>query len=91
MISVIGMLSGVLSIILGFMASGYSIGSFELETSYGGDAYTGIQNAAAQTANNVRDLAKIVRFGCSSLLIVIGIALICFFTLKIFNFTKKGE
>lgn len=30
-----------------------SSGSYESSQSYGGDAYTGIQNAAAQTANNI--------------------------------------
>ncbi|MBR5279721.1 MAG: hypothetical protein IKU26_01960 [Clostridia bacterium] len=32
-------------------------GSYESYESYGGDAYTGIQNASAQTANNVRALS----------------------------------
>lgn len=34
-----------------------SSGSYESYKSYGGDAYTGIQNAAAQTANNVKNLS----------------------------------
>ena len=33
-------------------------GSYESSKSYGGDAYTGIQNAAAQTANNVYYMNK---------------------------------
>ena len=33
-------------------------GEYEANTSYGGDAYTGIQNAAAATANNVDDLGN---------------------------------
>ena len=33
-------------------------GSYESSETYGGDAYTGIQNAAAQTANNVYYMNK---------------------------------
>lgn len=91
MASILGICSGVLSIILGIVATGYSDGYHEAESSYGGDAYTGIQNAAAQTANNVDDLAEIVKFGVSSLLIVVGIAILCFFVLKLFSYTKKDE
>jgi hypothetical protein len=89
--SVIGIISGIVSMVLGFIVMGYSDGYFESAASYGGDAYTGIQNAAAQTANNVEDLAAIVKFGTSSLLIIVGVAIACFFALKLFDYTKKGE
>ena len=46
---------------------------------YGGDAYTGIQNASAQVSHNVCDLSEIVRDSFSLLLFVIGLALICYF------------
>lgn len=36
----------------------YASGSYETSQKYGGDAYTGIQNAAAQTANNVYYMNK---------------------------------
>ena len=45
---------------------------------YGGDAYTGIQNAAATTSKNVRDLAGIVQFGFGSILLVMGLTLVGF-------------
>lgn len=89
--SVIGIISGFVSIVLGFIAMGYSDGLYESASSYGGDAYTGIQNAAAQTASNVKILASIVKFGTSSLLIIFGITIVCFFALKLFGYTKKGE
>ncbi len=38
-------------------------GGYESSERYGGDAYTGIQNAAAQTANNVEQLSTIVSEG----------------------------
>ncbi|MBQ4111143.1 MAG: hypothetical protein IJC74_09715 [Clostridia bacterium] len=87
--SAVGILSGLSSMILGFITKGYSSGSYEIASSYGGDAYTGIQNAAAQTANNVIALTKIIKFGVSSLLIVIGIAIICFFTIKLLDYMRK--
>lgn len=43
---------------------------------YGGDAYTGIQNAAAKTSNNVAELAKVVNLGFSSVLRIIALVLI---------------
>ena len=89
--SVVGMLSGVLSVIFGFVVMALSDGYYESSQSYGGDAYTGIQNAAAQTANNVEDLAVIAKNGMGFLLIVLGIAIACYFMLKLFSCTKKGE
>ena len=89
--SVIGMLSGALSVIFGFSVMSFNDGYYESTQSYGGDAYTGIQNAAAQTANNVEDLAFIAKTGIGFLLIILGIAIACFFALKLFGYTKKGE
>jgi len=51
-------------------------GAWERSEAYGGDAYTGIQNAAAQTANNVQALARIARFGFGSVLTVGGAAMV---------------
>lgn len=80
-IRVIGILAGVLSIVLAIVVFCAPDGYWESSERYGGDAYTGIQNAAAQTANNVNDLAYIARIGLSSILFVNGIALICFFSM----------
>ena len=43
---------------------------------YGGDAYTGIQNASAQTATNIVNLASIQKIGFGSILLVAGCVLI---------------
>ena len=67
-----GILSTILSIVCYQMVPGFS----ESAKTYGGDAYTGIQNAASQTACNVRWLAEIVRFGLGSILLIAGIILI---------------
>ena len=61
-------------------------GTYTSYNYYGGDAYTGIQQAAADTARNVRDLALIVRSGFQGvsgtgtgfLLLVAGFGLIAF-------------
>ena len=86
----LGILSGIASIVMGIVCFGMYAGSgFSFET-YGGDAYTGIQNAAAQTARNVRDLADIARFGFGSLLIVVGVAILALFIAKIMESNKKA-
>jgi hypothetical protein len=82
------MLSGIISVVCGFIVATFSVGSYEWNSSYGGDAYTGIQNAAAQTANNVQNLAEIAKFGMAALLIVLGLAIVCYFGSKL---TKKDN
>ena len=80
-----GMAAGVLSIIFGFVLRSASTGLYELSNEYGGEAYTGIQNAAAQTANNVTDLAEVVRDGISYLLIAVGLIVIFGFMFKLYK------
>ena len=67
---------GILAIILAIVCFSKDVGNTSLGYSYGGDAYTGIQNAAAQTANNVLYLTRIVRFGFSSVLLVLGLGMV---------------
>ena len=73
----------IVLIIVGIIAIGlsikcYSIDDLDYETNsyYGGDAYTGIQNAAATTSKNVKELAGIVQFGFGSILLVMGLTLV---------------
>lgn len=67
---------GVLSIILAIVCFSMDRGSYTSREYYGGDAYTGMQQAAAQTANNVLYLSDIVQAGCSSILLVGGLSLV---------------
>ena len=85
---VFGMISGILSILFGLLTLSQDTGSWESSTSYGGDAYTGIQNAAAQTANNVQDLAEIVAMGFGFLLISLGLFAFFYFITKIKNLSN---
>ena len=67
---------GIVSIIMSFEAYDLPTGGYESSSAYGGDAYTGIQNAAAQTANNVRYVTEAVGYVGGSLLMVTGLILI---------------
>ncbi len=71
-------IAGIISIVLAIVCLTLSTGYYESNKEYGGDAYTGIQQAAAQTANNVQDLTAAVKTGFSSLLFVIGLISIAY-------------
>jgi hypothetical protein len=73
----------IILIVVGVIALGLSIKCFSFEdldyatkSMYGGDAYTGIQNAAASTSKNVKELAGIVQFGFGSILLVMGLGFV---------------
>ena len=77
--------TGIISIIFGAVCGEAHMpgGVQATEYTYGGDAYTGIQNAAAQTANNVRHLSydidalkDVVTEGFRFVLIITGLVLI---------------
>ena len=69
---------GVLAIIFGIVSFSKDTGSYEWNHSYGGDAYTGIQNASAQTANNIMYMTEATAFGFGAVLTVAGVAMIAF-------------
>ena len=90
----IGIGCGILAIIFAIVVfsgggggvSNMDTGTYTSYNYYGGDAYTGIQQAAADTARNVQSLARIVRTGFQGvsgaglgyLLLIIGFALIVY-------------
>ena len=82
--SIGGMVSGVLSIIFGIVMFTLSDGFNVHYEYYGGDAYTGIQNAAADTAKNLTCLSQIAQFGFGFVLIVAGLIAIFAFARKLF-------
>lgn len=67
---------GIISILFAFNVMSMDAGSYESNEYYGGDAYTGIQQASAQAANNVQDLANITKRGFGFILMVMGSTLI---------------
>ena len=69
---------GIISIALSIKCYSFKELDYESESAYGCDAYTGIQNAAATTSKNVKELASIVQFGFGSLLMVNGLTLLAF-------------
>lgn len=77
-----GIISGILSFIFGIIMFAKKTGYMEFDKEYGGDAYTGIQNAAAQTASNVKNLAEATKNGFAFLLIAIGLIAIFYFAMK---------
>ena len=74
--SKIFMIIGVLSIIMSIVCFSSKVPNGESDIVYGGDAYTGIQNASASTSRAVVELAKITKLGFGSVLLIAGFTLI---------------
>ena len=81
--ALLGVLSGLISLIMSFVVRGMHIGGYVSSSTYGGDAYTGIQNAAAETANYVSTLSRVVRSVGADVLLVLGLAIIAYFAYKL--------
>lgn len=75
LLKVFGIVLGILSIVISLSVFSSSVGYYENAQKYGGDAYTGIQNAAAQTANNIKYLGETIQMGIAGLLLVQGLAM----------------
>ncbi len=67
---------GILSIIMAITVYSGSVGYTESFKSYGGDAYTGIQNAGAQAANNIKYLGETIRSALGSFLLIQGLCML---------------
>ena len=65
LLKIFGIVLGILSLVLAFVLFDQSVGYTEGSYSYGGDAYTGIQNAAAQTANNLVYTGELIKLASS--------------------------
>ena len=65
---IIAIVSFIFAIVIGAQSSG----SYELSQAYGGDAYTGIQNAAAQTANNIMYSNEIIKLCACGIFVILG-------------------
>lgn len=68
-------LVGLAATVLSIVCFTLDTGSYELGKTYGGDAYTGIQQAAAQAANNAMYAGEIMKFGFGCVLLIAGLTL----------------
>ncbi len=73
-LAMLAIIIGAIAIVMAIVCFALSPGDNQYNSSYGGDAYTGIQNAAAQTARNIVRTNTIIKIGFGSLLLVAGIA-----------------
>ena len=76
--SIFLVIAGIASIGLSIHCFNMNEGEYCSDSIYGGDAYTGMQNASATAARNVKTLSKIVKSGFGSTLLVGGLTLIAF-------------
>ena len=85
-IAIVSVVFAAVTLVLAIVLFNSSVGRYELAETYGGDAYTGIQNAAAQTANNVQATNEILVIGFGGILLVAAFA----FTLISIHFFHKA-
>lgn len=87
--SIATIISGIVSVVMSFTTFFWMGDSRTIHQQYGGDAYTGIQNAAADAANNISSLNDTIVFCTFSLLLVIGITLIAIGAARLVDLTKE--
>ena len=92
-ICIVGIILGVVTMLIGVMSDefNYSYYGYGEKETYGGDAYTGMQNAAAQTATNVYRLYQTVQVFSKSLLIILGVFIVLHYALMLYETVKKGD
>lgn len=82
--NVMGIITGILSIVFAAIIKFESShGDIMFYETYNGDAYTSIQNAAAQTATNVYNNSEILSTGFAMILFILGLALVFHFGAKL--------
>ena len=70
-----GIVLGLAAILMSLVVFSADVGSYESNKSYGGDAYTGMQQASAQAANNVLYTGEMLQIGVGSILALHGCVL----------------
>ena len=68
------LVAGLIALVFAVQTLTADTGSLESNTTYGGDAYTGIQNAAAQTARNVKKLTELCTKAFGGILLALSFA-----------------
>lgn len=75
-ISIFGIITGIIIIIIGLTNFNANYCSYVSKETYGGDAYTGIQQAAAQAANNAYYINRNLVLFCRIAFIITGVLVI---------------
>ena len=88
--NVCGIAIGIIALVKSSSVNGESFYRHTEHNFYGGDAYTGIQNAAADAANNAASLSKCICEGFSAILLIAGLVLLCFCLFKIFEILSSS-
>ena len=78
----------IASIVFAICCFNFYVGNYEPNLKYGGDAYTGMQNASAQAANNVLRISENLCSVCGFIFIIIGAT---FASLGVYNLIKAKE
>ena len=90
-LNIAGIISGIVTLFWGIGQANSSIGmKLVKEMSYGGDAYTGMQNAGAATANNIKVMAELIQEYFSFVIILLGILLIIHFAKALCDNMKEN-
>ncbi len=89
-IPILGIILGIVIIVIAITNDTFSFGynGTTGKESYGGDAYTGIQNACALTANNTYHTYELLQEGFQILFIIIGILIILHYLEKLIKSIK---
>ena len=82
---------GCLALILCLVCFVADAGEFESMSRYGGDAYTGIQNASALAASNTKCVAQICSLGFGSILLVGGLLILAKGILLLMGLPKTAK
>lgn len=83
--AILGIISGVSSIICGVILSLLTSDVFMTYTSYNGDFYTDTSMQLWELGLHLKNIATILAFGLSSILGVVGWFIICYFTGKLIS------
>ena len=87
-ISILLVITGIVSVVFGFIIKGKDYGSFGRHASFGGDFYTVINDNATSIVSNTRYIIDVLSDGLGYILIIAGVVIILTSLRSLFD---KGE
>lgn len=84
-VNAIGAAISVIAAVIGIITVNDSSFLYSAINSYGGDAYTGIQNASAYAANNALSIGYMMQKGLTFLFVLLGFSFACGFIVKLLS------